>query len=167
MNLADILWVGLAGTLGAVARFSVDGAMRSRATTTLPIGTLTINLTGSLLLGILTGLITFHAAPSTLTLVAGTGFCGGYTTSPPPASKLSASPNKRGPTAPPCTPPSPSSGASPPQPSAWLSPPSDSPNDQRHQRVLEAGFALSSVITCQRHAHLNRVRHNPISLWYR
>jgi fluoride exporter len=80
MNLADILWVGLAGTLGAVARFSVDGAMRSRATTTLPIGTLTINLTGSLLLGILTGLITFHAAPSTLTLVAGTGFCGGYTT---------------------------------------------------------------------------------------
>jgi CrcB protein len=80
VNAGDIVWVGLAGSLGALARFSADGAIRSRANATLPVGTITINLTGSFVLGVLTGLVVFHAAPSTLTLVAGTGFCGGYTT---------------------------------------------------------------------------------------
>jgi CrcB protein len=80
MNSADILWVGLAGSLGALTRFVVDGLIRSRVATSLPAGTVTINLTGSFVLGLLTGLVVFHAAPSALTLVAGTGFCGGYTT---------------------------------------------------------------------------------------
>jgi CrcB protein len=80
MSTADILWVGLAGSLGALTRFVVDGLIRARATTPLPAGTITINLTGSFVLGLLTGLVVFHAAPSALTLVAGTGFCGGYTT---------------------------------------------------------------------------------------
>lgn len=80
MNVADIVWVGLAGGLGAVARFGVDAAVRARVESRLPAGTMAINLSGSLLLGVLTGLVMFHAAPSTLTLVAGTGFCGGYTT---------------------------------------------------------------------------------------
>lgn len=80
MNVADIVWVGLAGSLGALARFAVDGAMRARIAAMLPAGTMTINVTGSFLLGVLTGLVVFHAAPGTLTLVAGTGFCGGYTT---------------------------------------------------------------------------------------
>ena len=80
MNLTAIWQVGLAGSLGAVARFVVDGSVRARIDSRLPVGTLLINTTGSLLLGILTGLVLFHGAPSTLTLVAGTGFCGGYTT---------------------------------------------------------------------------------------
>lgn len=75
-----MLWVALAGSLGAVARFSVDGALRGRVASRVPAGTTVVNLTGSLLLGVLTGLVMFHAAPSALTLVAGTGFCGGYTT---------------------------------------------------------------------------------------
>ena len=80
MNPADIIWVGLAGSLGALARFQADGAIRARTSSLLPTGTIAINLSGSFLLGVLTGLVIFHAAPSTLTLVAGTGFCGGYTT---------------------------------------------------------------------------------------
>lgn len=80
MNLADIVWVGLAGSVGAAARFVVDGTVRSRVTSRVPVGTIVINLTGSLLLGFLTGLVIFHRAPSSLTLVAGTGLCGGYTT---------------------------------------------------------------------------------------
>lgn len=80
MNPSDIVWVGLAGAVGALARFSVNGAIRARRATVVPAGTVTINLTGSLILGVLTGLVAFHAAPSTLTLVAGTGMCGGYTT---------------------------------------------------------------------------------------
>jgi CrcB protein len=80
VNPADILWVGLAGSAGALARFVLDGAIRSRVASRVPVGTVTINLTGSLLLGFLTGLVMFHGAPSAVTLVAGTGFCGGYTT---------------------------------------------------------------------------------------
>jgi CrcB protein len=48
--------------------------------TRVPVGTIAINVSGSLLLGILTGLVVFDHAASTVTLVAGTGFCGGFTT---------------------------------------------------------------------------------------
>ncbi len=80
MNLTSLWQVGLAGGAGALARFVVDGTLRARIASRVPAGTVVINLTGSLLLGILTGLVLFHGAPATLTLVAGTGFCGGYTT---------------------------------------------------------------------------------------
>ena len=80
MNIPDLIGVGLAGSVGAAARFMVDGAVRARRDSRLPVGTIAINLTGSLLLGVLTGLVLYHHAPTSLTLLAGTGFCGGYTT---------------------------------------------------------------------------------------
>ena len=80
MSAADVLWVGLAGSVGAVARFVVDGAVRERVATRVPVGTVIINVAGSLILGVLTGLVVFHHASTMLTLVAGTGFCGGFTT---------------------------------------------------------------------------------------
>lgn len=80
MNLTALWQVGLAGGAGALARFVVDGTLRARIASRVPAGTVIINITGSLLLGILTGLVLFHGAPAMLTLVAGTGFCGGYTT---------------------------------------------------------------------------------------
>ncbi len=80
MSFADIVWVGLAGSLGAAARFVTDGTIRARASRAVPVGTLVINLSGSLLLGVLTGLVVFHHVTTTLTLIAGTGFCGGFTT---------------------------------------------------------------------------------------
>ena len=57
-----------------------DGAVRARWAPRIPAGTIAINLSGSLLLGVLTGLVVFHHASPTVALVAGTGFCGGYTT---------------------------------------------------------------------------------------
>ena len=80
MNVADLVWVGLAGSVGAAARFVLDGAVRSRTTSRWPVGTLLINVSGSLLLGLLTGVVIFDHASATLTLVAGSGFCGGFTT---------------------------------------------------------------------------------------
>lgn len=80
MDLTAIVEVGAAGGLGAAARLVVDGSVRARITSLVPAGTLLINVSGSLLLGVLTGLVIFHGAPATITLVAGTGFCGGYTT---------------------------------------------------------------------------------------
>lgn len=70
----------LAGGLGAGVRFVVDGAVRSRLASTVPWSTIGINVTGSLLLGVLTGLVLYQGADADLRLIAGTGFCGGYTT---------------------------------------------------------------------------------------
>ncbi len=39
-----------------------------------------INISGSLILGLLTGLTIAHLLPDTVRLVVGTGFLGGYTT---------------------------------------------------------------------------------------
>jgi CrcB protein len=80
VDVLNLLWVGLAGSVGALCRFVVDTAVRSRTSSRIPLGTLSINLSGSLVLGLLAGLVLFHGAPSQLELVAGTGFCGGYTT---------------------------------------------------------------------------------------
>jgi CrcB protein len=70
----------VAGGLGAVARFVLDTVVRARVGGAFPWATLLINLTGSLLLGVLTGLVLFRGAPDQLRLVLGTGLCGGYTT---------------------------------------------------------------------------------------
>ncbi|MGW9267045.1 fluoride efflux transporter FluC, partial [Gordonia terrae] len=74
------LAVMVAGALGAVTRFVVDGAVRHRWPTTTPWGTFAINVSGSALLGVLAGVVVFHGAPHEWQLIAGTGFCGGYTT---------------------------------------------------------------------------------------
>lgn len=75
-----IALLALAGGLGAISRFMLDGVIRGRLRTVLPLGTMIINVSGSLLLGFITGLVVFHAAPSEWSLVLGTGFLGGYTT---------------------------------------------------------------------------------------
>jgi CrcB protein len=80
VNPVDYLWVGLAGSAGAVARFMLDGAVRDHYAGDLPLGTMLINVTGSLVLGLLVGLVAFDGASTLWVTVAGTGFCGGYTT---------------------------------------------------------------------------------------
>ena len=80
MNVLTILLLGLAGGLGAGTRFVVDGLVRSKIRTALPLGTIAINITGSFLLGLVAGAVMVHAAPLELQAIAGTGFLGGYTT---------------------------------------------------------------------------------------
>ena len=74
------LWIALAGGSGAVARFVVDGHVRTKLYRGFPWGTTLINASGSLLLGALTGVVLYHHAGTGLKLIFGTGFCGGYTT---------------------------------------------------------------------------------------
>ncbi|MGI9033316.1 MAG: fluoride efflux transporter CrcB [Acidimicrobiales bacterium] len=69
-----------AGALGAPVRYLVDGFVADRAEGAFPWGTLVVNVTGSLLLGLITGLSLYHAFPETPKVVLGTGFCGAYTT---------------------------------------------------------------------------------------
>lgn len=70
--------VALAGGVGAAARFVLDGAITRRWPARLPVGTLVINVSGSLLLGVVTG--ASHALGATAVAVIGTGVMGGYTT---------------------------------------------------------------------------------------
>src|SRR5205807_5010494 len=49
------LAVGLAGGVGAVARYLVDGAVQERTSGLCPFGTLTVNVAGSLILGVVAG----------------------------------------------------------------------------------------------------------------
>ena len=75
-----VLGIALAGAVGAPARYLVDGIVIDRTDGGLPAGTFVVNVTGSFLLGVLTGLALYHAFPSTPTAILGTGFCGAYTT---------------------------------------------------------------------------------------
>jgi CrcB protein len=58
----------------------LDGLIRARVRTALPWATILINVSGSLFLGFLAGLVMEGQAPESLQLILGTGFLGGYTT---------------------------------------------------------------------------------------
>lgn len=75
-----VLLLALAGGLGAVARFVLDGAVSTARPWRYPVATTLINLTGSFLLGLLAGLAATALLPGSALLVLGTGFLGGYTT---------------------------------------------------------------------------------------
>ena len=77
------LFLALAGGLGAAARFVVDALVARHSSFRVPLGTVVINVTGSFLLGLVTGLFALGSpvsAGATVKAVLGTGFCGGYTT---------------------------------------------------------------------------------------
>ena len=80
MTPALLLALAAAGGLGAVARLVVDGEVRRRLGDALPRGTVLVNLSGSLLLGLVVGLAAAGLLPPAARLVVGTGFLGGYTT---------------------------------------------------------------------------------------
>jgi len=75
-----IAGIAVAGAIGALARYLVDAVVIRREAGGLPAATLAINVTGSFVLGVLTGLALYHSLPSAPKIVLGTGFCGAYTT---------------------------------------------------------------------------------------
>ena len=70
----------MAAGIGAISRYLVDGAVQRRTNNPFPLGTLTVNLSGSLLLGFLVGLSAHHGLAASTAAVLGAGFAGGYTT---------------------------------------------------------------------------------------
>jgi CrcB protein len=77
---ATAMIICVAGGVGAALRLILDGLIRTRIKSTYPVGTTVINLTGSFLLGLLTGLATSQLVPHQWQLIIGTGLLGGYTT---------------------------------------------------------------------------------------
>lgn len=77
----QLLLVGFGGFAGSIARFLVSRLNLTWNFHSIPMGTLTVNILGSLIIGFISGLI-IHSSTSTenLKLLLITGFCGGFTT---------------------------------------------------------------------------------------
>lgn len=80
--MSPLLFLGLsaAGGLGATARMHLDGVIRGRVAHPLPVGTIAINVLGSLLLGLALGFAARSVLPAEWVAVLGTGLLGGFTT---------------------------------------------------------------------------------------
>ncbi|MFI0509156.1 CrcB protein [Streptomyces canus] len=74
------LLVVAGAVVGAPLRYLTDRAVQSRHDSVFPWGTLAVNVTGCLILGLLTGAAAAGAAGSHLQLLLGTGLCGALTT---------------------------------------------------------------------------------------
>ncbi len=83
MTLEACLLVGVGGPIGGASRFVVSDAVGLRWGTTFPWGTLVVNVTGALLIGVFVGFARVYAGafdgPLTRDLII-TGVLGGYTT---------------------------------------------------------------------------------------
>jgi fluoride exporter len=75
-----LLLVAVGGALGAAARYLLDRAIATRQTSPFPLGTLVINVTGSIALGAVLGWAAGDHVSSAFVAWAGTGFLGAYTT---------------------------------------------------------------------------------------
>jgi CrcB protein len=75
-------WIAflVAAGLAAPARYLVDGWIEDRAGGAFPWGTFTVNVTGCLLLGLLTGAALYHGLGPAVGTAVGTGALGAYTT---------------------------------------------------------------------------------------
>jgi CrcB protein len=71
-----VLLVALGAAVGAPLRYLLDRTVQSRHDSAVPWGTLTVNVVGCLVLGVLVGL----PVPAPLAALLGTGFCGALTT---------------------------------------------------------------------------------------
>lgn len=65
--------------VGAPARYLTDRIAQTRWDTVFPFGTVTVNIVGSLILGVIVA-ATLAGSPTHLNILIGTGFCGTLTT---------------------------------------------------------------------------------------
>lgn len=79
----NYFWIAIGGALGSVARFWLSGAVGQRFGETFPWGTIVVNVTGSLIIGLfaaMTGSDGKWLVPVNFRLFFIYGVCGGYTT---------------------------------------------------------------------------------------
>jgi CrcB protein len=77
----DTVLVGLGGMVGSIARFWLTVWLQRLAGTPFPLGTVTVNVLGSFVLGVVLAL-TLQRGEAThpMRALLGVGFCGGFTT---------------------------------------------------------------------------------------
>lgn len=80
--MTNTAWIAflVAAAIGAPARYLLDGYVQDRTEGAFPWGTFVVNVSGCLVLGIVTGLGLYHGLDATTRIVVGTGGMGAYTT---------------------------------------------------------------------------------------
>ncbi|HLV34562.1 MAG TPA: fluoride efflux transporter CrcB [Spirillospora sp.] len=80
-HMTNLLFIGIGGFLGAIARYSLTIGITNRIGGHFPVGTLAVNFSGSLLLALFSVWAGRQLGlPEHLRLMIGTGFFGAYTT---------------------------------------------------------------------------------------
>ena len=74
--IRNILLVALGGALGSVCRYLLSGMNVA----SWPWGTFVVNILGSLLIGLMVGMVSKGVVSAEIKLLLVTGFCGGFTT---------------------------------------------------------------------------------------
>lgn len=74
------LGVALVAGVGAVCRYVADRVISHQHDSVFPWGTFAINVVGSFVLGLTTGLATHHGLSTIAATIIGSGFCAGFTT---------------------------------------------------------------------------------------
>src|ERR1700693_1716986 len=80
MSWWEWVLIGLAGAVGAPLRYVIDTVVTDRLGGGFPGGTLVVNVSGSLGLGLFRGLGPYPRLPGPPQLILGTGLVGAYTT---------------------------------------------------------------------------------------
>ena len=76
-----VWYVALGSAVGGAARYALTVFIEQRTATAFPVGTLLVNITGSLVLGfVLRYALVSPSFSAELRMLLTTGFCGGYTT---------------------------------------------------------------------------------------
>ncbi len=83
MTLSSIAFtglIGLAGAMGALMRYVLGRFVAERISSSFPLGTMLINVSGAFLIGLIFVTASLHLISSSVQVVLATGFLGGYTT---------------------------------------------------------------------------------------
>lgn len=75
-----LLYIGLGGALGALARYGMAGWVQAQSGGAFPWGTLWVNVSGCFLLGLALGLLEATAAPPRVREFVAIGILGAFTT---------------------------------------------------------------------------------------
>ncbi|HKP94213.1 MAG TPA: fluoride efflux transporter CrcB [Fibrobacteria bacterium] len=76
----QVVWIGIGGALGSVLRFFMQSRIQAAYPGNFPMGTLCVNLSGSLVIGFLGGWFLSQPVADNLKLFLMVGILGGYTT---------------------------------------------------------------------------------------
>lgn len=78
--LQSIIAVGIGGFVGSIFRYLISHYINISTHSTFPFGTLTVNVVGSFLIGIIIAAALEGDLNKSMRLLLATGFCGGFTT---------------------------------------------------------------------------------------
>jgi fluoride exporter len=78
--MMKLLCIAIGGAVGSLLRYGLSGAVYSYSTSIFPWGTLSVNLVGSLVIGLLWGLFEVIVVSTSLKALLLVGVLGGFTT---------------------------------------------------------------------------------------